>query len=174
MSVAPIGRFLKELWRDKAGFTGFAFLVLLGLAALFAPLLAPHDPAAQSVLARLKPPIWMEGSVSGHLLGTDMLGRDILSRLLFGARSSLLVSVSVVALAGSFGVMAGLVAGYKGGLTDALIMRVVDVQVAFPGLLLTLLLVAVIGPSTATIRCCTWRSLLPPLSPRRSPSSARR
>jgi len=151
MSVAPLGRFLKELWRDKAGFTGFAFLVLLVLAALFAPLLAPHDPVAQSVLARLKPPIWMEGSVSGHLLGTDMLGRDILSRLLFGARSSLLVSVSVVALAGSFGVMAGLLAGYKGGLTDALIMRVVDVQVAFPGLLLTLLLVAVIGPSTATI-----------------------
>ncbi|WP_434287473.1 ABC transporter permease [Celeribacter sp. SCSIO 80788] len=151
MSLAPVGRFLSELWRDKAGFAGFAFLVLLVLVALFAPLIAPHDPAAQSVMARLKPPVWMEGSVPGYLLGTDMLGRDILSRLLYGARSSLLVSVSVVALAGSFGVMAGLIAGYKGGLTDAVIMRIVDVQVAFPGLLLTLLLVAVIGPSTTTI-----------------------
>lgn len=151
MSFAPVGRFLCELWRDKAGFAGFAFLVFLVLVALFAPLIAPHDPAAQSVMARLKPPIWMEGSAPGYLLGTDMLGRDILSRLLYGARSSLLVSVSVVVFAGSFGVMAGLIAGYKGGLTDAVIMRIVDVQVAFPGLLLTLLLVAVIGPSTTTI-----------------------
>ncbi|AJE46877.1 ABC transporter permease [Celeribacter indicus] len=149
--LVPAGRFLAELWRDKAGFAGFAFLVLLTFAAIFAPLIAPHDPAAQSVMARLKPPVWMEGGVAGHLLGTDMLGRDIFSRLLYGARSSLLVSVSVVALAGSFGVIAGLVAGYKGGLTEAVIMRIVDVQVAFPGLLLTLLLVAVIGPSTPTI-----------------------
>ncbi|WP_138466660.1 ABC transporter permease [Poseidonocella sp. HB161398] len=145
------GGFLAELSKDKAAFAGFLFLVLVVLAAVFAPLLAPHDPAAQSVLARLKPPAWTARGSAEHLLGTDMLGRDVLSRLLYGARASLLVGTSVVLLAGSFGVLLGLVSGYRGGRTDTVIMRVVDVFVAFPGLLLTLLLVAMIGPSTPTM-----------------------
>ncbi|WP_172332044.1 ABC transporter permease [Mangrovicoccus sp. HB161399] len=145
------GSFLAELWKDKAAFLGFSFLVLVLLVAIFAPALAPHDPAAQSVLARMKPPAWTARGLPEHLLGTDMLGRDVFSRLLYGARASLLVGTCVVALAGTGGVVLGLFAGYSGGRTDAVIMRVVDVFVAFPGLLLTLLLVALIGPSTQTI-----------------------
>ncbi|MBE3638163.1 ABC transporter permease [Mangrovicoccus algicola] len=150
MLAAPAG-FLAELWKDKAAFAGFAFLILVVLVAIFAPVLAPHDPAAQSVLSRLTPPAWTERGSAAHLLGTDMLGRDVFSRLLHGARASLMVGVSVVLLAGSAGVALGLVAGYRGGRTDTVIMRVVDVFVAFPGLLLTLLLVAMIGPSTSTM-----------------------
>ena len=140
-----------ELWHDKVGLFGLTVIVLLVLTAIFAPLVAPYDPAVQSVTARLKPPAWLQGGSWAHLLGTDQLGRDILSRVIFGARTSLVVGVSVVLLAGTFGVLMGLFAGYKGGKVDAFIMRAVDIQVAFPGLLLILLIVAVIGPSMSTI-----------------------
>src|SRR5687768_10550956 len=98
----------EELWRDKPGLTGFSIIVLLVLTAIFAPLLAPYDPADQSVIARLKPPAWLEGGTWEHFLGTDQLGRDIFSRIIFGARTSLLVGVLVVFFAGSFGVVLGL------------------------------------------------------------------
>jgi peptide/nickel transport system permease protein len=154
-AIAPRASRLKplaeELWRDKVGLFGLAVIVLLVLVAIFAPLIAPYDPAAQSVSARLKPPAWLAGGSFEHLFGTDQLGRDILSRVLYGARTSLVVGVSVVFFAGSFGVLLGLFAGFKGGKVDAFIMRAVDVQVAFPGLLLILLIVAVIGPSMTTI-----------------------
>jgi peptide/nickel transport system permease protein len=140
-----------ELWKDKPGFIGFSIIVLIVLAAILAPLIAPYDPAAQSVVARLKPPVWADKGSWAHLLGTDQLGRDILSRLIFGARTSLIVGFTVVALAGAFGVTIGLLAGFRGGRTDAILMRLVDVQVAFPGLLLILLIVAVIGPSLGTM-----------------------
>lgn len=141
----------EELWKDKAGFIGFSMIVLIILAAVFAPLIAPYDPAAQSVVARLKPPAWEAKGSWAHLLGTDQLGRDILSRLIYGARTSLIVGFSVVALAGAFGVTVGLLAGFRGGRTDTILMRLVDIQVAFPGLLLILLIVAVIGPSLTTM-----------------------
>ncbi|MDR3471088.1 MAG: ABC transporter permease [Devosia sp.] len=151
---------VEELWRDKAGLLGLTVIVLLVLMAIFAPLLAPYDPAAQSVITRLKPPFWIQGGSMAHLFGTDQLGRDVLSRVIFGARASLLVGTSVVALAGTFGVLLGLFAGYKGGRTDAIIMRLVDIQVAFPGLLLILLIVSVIGPGTVTmivvLACTNW------------------
>jgi peptide/nickel transport system permease protein len=126
-------------------------IVLIVLAAIFAPLVAPYDPAAQSVVSRLKPPVWADKGSWAHLLGTDQLGRDILSRLIYGARTSLIVGFSVVALAGAFGVTIGLLAGFRGGRTDTILMRLVDIQVAFPGLLLILLIVAVIGPSLTTM-----------------------
>ncbi|MBN9023335.1 MAG: ABC transporter permease [Rhizobiales bacterium] len=141
----------EELWKDKPGFIGFSVIVLIVLAAIFAPLIAPYDPAAQSVVARLKPPVWAAKGSWAHLLGTDQLGRDILSRLIFGARTSLIVGFSVVALAGAFGVTIGLLAGFRGGRTDTILMRLVDIQVAFPGLLLILLIVAVVGPSLGTM-----------------------
>jgi len=154
-AIAPRASRLKplaeELWRDKVGLFGLTVIVLLVLVAIFAPLIAPYDPAAQSVSARLKPPAWLAGGSLEHFFGTDQLGRDILSRVLYGARTSLVVGVSVVFFAGSFGVLLGLFAGFKGGKVDAFIMRAVDVQVAFPGLLLILLIVAVIGPSMTTI-----------------------
>lgn len=141
----------EELWKDKPGLIGFTLIVLIILAAIFAPLLAPYDPAAQSVIGRLKPPVWQAKGDWSHFLGTDQLGRDILSRLIFGARTSLIVGVCVVALAGAFGVTIGLLAGFRGGRTDTFLMRLVDIQVAFPGLLLILLIVAVIGPSMSTM-----------------------
>ena len=111
-TVRGLGR---ELWSDPISFIGFVILVALVLTAILAPLLAPFDPAAQSLRARLLPPFWLPRGSMAHLLGTDYLGRDVLSRLIFGARASLGIGVSVVALAGAFGVVMGLVAGYAGG-----------------------------------------------------------
>lgn len=152
-SVVAAGRpgFIKELWQDKPGFFGLLFLVLLVLGSIFAPLVAPHDPAAQDLVDRLRPPVWQEGGVGDHLLGTDNLGRDVLSRLIYGSRISMVVGVSVVAIAGAFGVVMGLISGYIGGRVDTAIMRVVDTQVAFPGLLLALIILAVVGPSVTTV-----------------------
>jgi peptide/nickel transport system permease protein len=141
----------EELWKDKPGLIGFTLIVLIILGAIFAALIAPYDPATQSVIGRLKPPVWQAKGDWSHFLGTDQLGRDILSRLIFGARTSLIVGFSVVALAGAFGVTIGLLAGFRGGRTDTILMRLVDIQVAFPGLLLILLIVAVIGPSLSTM-----------------------
>ena len=142
---------VRELWSDKPAFFGVAILTLILLMAVFAPLLAPHDPAAQSLINRLKPPVWQDGGTWAHVLGTDHLGRDMLSRIIHGSRISLIVGVSVVALAGAFGVAFGLVAGYFGGRIDAVCMRIVDTLIAFPGLLLALVILAVIGPSMTTV-----------------------
>jgi len=141
----------RELWSDPVSFVGFVILLALVLTAIFAPHIAPYDPAAQSLRARLLPPFWLPRGSMAHLLGTDYLGRDVLSRLIYGARASLGIGVSVVALAGSFGVVMGLVAGYAGGRTDNVIMRVLDTQIAFPGLLLSLIILATIGPTIATV-----------------------
>lgn len=140
-----------ELWRDKAGLIGVALIAALVFMALAAPLLAPHDPTAQDLRARLKPPVWFANGGWNHVLGTDHLGRDVLSRVIYGARVSLLVGTAVVLLAGTFGVVMGLVAGYRGGRTDSFVMRWIDTQVAFPGLLLALIILAVIGPSMTTV-----------------------
>lgn len=140
-----------ELFRDKAGFVGVLLIAALVLMAVLAPAVAPRDPAAQDLRSRLKPPAWAEKGSSSHLLGTDHLGRDVLSRVIWGSRVSLMVGVMVVVLAGSFGVVMGLLAGYFGGRTDSFIMRWIDTQVAFPGLLLALIILAVIGPSMTTV-----------------------
>jgi ABC-type dipeptide/oligopeptide/nickel transport system permease subunit len=141
----------RELWRDKAGLLGVSLIAALVFMALAAPLLAPYDPAAQDLRARLKPPVWSTRGSWNHLLGTDHLGRDVLSRVIYGSRVSLLVGTAVVLIAGTFGVVMGLFAGYRGGRTDSYIMRWIDTQVAFPGLLLALIILAVIGPSMATV-----------------------
>ena len=140
-----------ELWRDKAGFIGVILIAALVLMALAAPLLAPYDPSVQDLRARLKPPAWSAKGTWNHVLGTDHLGRDILSRVIYGSRVSLLVGAAVVMVAGAFGVVMGLLAGYRGGRTDNFIMRWIDTQVAFPGLLLALIILAVIGPSMMTV-----------------------
>jgi peptide/nickel transport system permease protein len=140
-----------ELWRDKTGFIGMAMIVALVLMAVAAPLIAPHSPTAQDLRARLKPPVWDENGSWNHLLGTDNLGRDVLSRVIHGSRVSLMVGASVVLIAGIFGTVLGLIAGYRGGRTDNFIMRWIDTQVAFPGLLIALIILAVIGPSMFTV-----------------------
>jgi len=140
-----------ELWRDKTGLFGFAVIILLVVVVLFGPMLAPHDPGAINLVARLKPPVWLDGGSWSRPLGSDHLGRDVLSRMIVGARASLLVGSSVVAIAGSFGTVLGIIAGYYGHRVDATIMRLVDTQVAFPGLLLAIIILAVVGPRIETV-----------------------
>lgn len=113
--------------------------------------MAPHDPAEQDLAHRLWPPAWIEKGAMDHLLGTDQLGRDILSRMIFGSRVSLIVGACVVLVAGGVGTTLGLIAGYYGGRIDNLIMRLVDLQTAFPGLLVALAIITMIGPSVRNI-----------------------
>jgi ABC-type dipeptide/oligopeptide/nickel transport system permease subunit len=138
---------LVELLHDRAGLFGLLVVLILVFVAIFAPLVAPHDPSAQSLLDRLTPPFksWK------YPLGTDPLGRDELSRLIYGSRVSLEVGALVVAIAGTTGTVLGLLSGYFGGKVDSIVMRCVDTQIAFPGLLLALLIIAVIGPSLRAI-----------------------
>jgi len=141
----------QELWRDKTGFIGMVLIGALIFMALAAPLIAPHDPAIQDLRVRLSPPAWSQKGTWEHVLGTDHLGRDVLSRVIYGSRVSLLVGTAVVLVAGTFGVVMGLLAGYRGGRTDSFVMRWIDTQVAFPGLLLALIILAAIGPSMTTV-----------------------
>ena len=127
------------------------FLLLMVISAVFAPLVAPHDPNAQSITDRLTPPVWAHGGSATYLLGSDELGRDILSRIIYGARTSMIIGVAVVAITMTIGIIAGLLAGYLGGWVDTLIMRIVDIQFAFPGLLLAMATVLVLGASTRSL-----------------------
>ena len=127
-----------------------AILTILVLVAIFAPLLAPYDPIKTDLLHRRLPPL-LFGGTSAHILGTDNLGRDILSRAIFGARISLTVSLAVILIQSVVGTVVGIVAGYLGGRTDAFFMRVVVVAMAFPGLIIALLLAAIMGPSIPTV-----------------------
>lgn len=149
--IGRLKRLLGELWRDKAGFIGVAMVAALILMAAAAPLIAPHSPTAQDLRGRLVPPVWEDNGSWKHILGTDHLGRDVLSRVIHGSRVSLTVGAAVVLMAGTFGVALGLIAGYRGGRTDSFIMRWIDTQVAFPGLLIALIILAVIGPSMLTV-----------------------
>jgi peptide/nickel transport system permease protein len=121
------------------------------LVALLAPVLTPADPYAQSLRTRLKPPVWEEGGTWSRPLGTDRLGRDVLSRMILGARISLAVGVLTVFLAGAIGATVGLTAGYYGGRVDALLMRVTDATLAFPAILLALILATTVGPSLGNV-----------------------
>jgi peptide/nickel transport system permease protein len=116
------------------------------VCGLFAPLLAPYDPETPDLLNSLQPP-WFAGGTSKYLLGTDDLGRDILSRLIYGARVSLLVALTVVVLAGVVGVTVAVLAGYRGGRLDGLLMRTTDASMAFPVILLAIVIVGIYGPS---------------------------
>lgn len=141
---------LAEFWfyfrQNRGAVAGLFVFILLVLTAVFAPVLAPHDPTTQYRDAFLLPPVWQDGGRSEFLLGTDAVGRDMLSRLIFGAQYSLFIGIVVVAIALVGGVIIGLVAGFFRGWVDSVIMRVMDVILAFPSLLLALVLVAVLGP----------------------------
>ena len=126
-------------------------LVIFVLVALFGPLISPHDPLAGSLRARLNPPFWQEGGSWEHIFGTDRLGRDILSRIIAGAQISLAVCALVIAIAGTVGTTVGTLAGYFGGWTDRILMRLVDLALSFPVILLALLLGAISGPSFTNI-----------------------
>jgi peptide/nickel transport system permease protein len=132
---------------------GFCIIAALAIIALLAPWLAPYDPYAQALSDRLLPPVWSEGGTWAHLLGTDHLGRDYLSRLLYGARVSLVIGLGAATIGGIIGVTLGLLAGYFGGWVDHAINFLVTCQLAMPGLLLIMALVFVIGQSVTVVIC---------------------
>jgi len=149
-SIQRPGR-LKEFWfyfsENRGAVFGLAVFAVFVFVALFANFIAPHDPITQYRDHLLQPPVWEEGGEWTFPLGTDVVGRDMLSRLLFGARYSFYVGIVVVVIAASGGIMLGLLAGFAPKWLDSIIMRVMDIVLAFPSLLLALVLVAILGPS---------------------------
>ena len=124
---------------------------LLVIPALFASQVAPYDPLQGSLSKRLKPPAWQQGGSIEYPLGTDKLGRDMLSRIIYGARVSLMVSLVAIFVGGIIGTALGMISGYFGGWVDALLMRLVDISLSLPTILLALVLVAAVGPSFGTV-----------------------
>jgi len=142
---------LRRLVQNRAAFLGLLVVLLVVFGALFAPLLAPHDPTEQDLSKRLLPPSWQEGGEADFVLGGDPLGRDILSRIIYGARISLTVGLLAVLVRGTGGVLWGLLSGYYGGWIDSLLMRLGDVQLALPFLILALAIMAVLGPGLRNV-----------------------
>jgi ABC-type dipeptide/oligopeptide/nickel transport system permease subunit len=138
---------LRRLWRFKWGVAASAVLLLIVASAVFAPLLAPYSPNTVDIQHRLGPPAWMEGGTWEHVLGTDQVGRDLLSRMIYGGRVSLLIGVAAVLISSTIGVLLGLVAGYFGTRIDWTIMTIINVMLTFPFVLLALAVIAVLGPS---------------------------
>jgi peptide/nickel transport system permease protein len=130
---------------------GAAIFLLIVAIALLAPWLAPYDPYAQDLINRLKPPFWEEGSVAGHWLGTDALGRDYLSRLLYGARVSLMIGLFTALVSGLIGTTLGVLAGYFGGRVDLVVSFLITTRLSMPVVLVALAVVAVIGNSLVTV-----------------------
>ena len=130
---------------------GAIVVVLICLMALFAPWLAPFDPYDQDLMRRLKPPIWDDGSDPAHLLGTDNYGRDLLSRLIFGSRISVMVGMAAMLISAIIGTLLGMLAGFKGGRAEQVIMRLADAQLAFPEILLAILVVSALGGSATNL-----------------------
>jgi dipeptide transport system permease protein len=142
---------LRDFWRhyatNRGGVIGLAVILILVLAAIFAPLIAPYGPDAQMRESLLHPPTWFAIGPHAYPLGTDDVGRDILSRLLYGARLSLSIGAMVVAIALTMGTILGLLAGFFSGIFDALIARLMDIMLALPTILLAIAVVAILGPS---------------------------
>jgi peptide/nickel transport system permease protein len=145
------GASLARLWRLKWGLGATAVLLVIVASTVVAPWIVPHDPLAVNIRQRLAPPAWMVGGATQHLLGTDQVGRDLLSRVIYGGRVSLAVGVGAVLISVTIGVLGGLGAGYAGGWTDAVIMTLVNVILTFPFVLLALAVIAVLGPSLANM-----------------------
>jgi peptide/nickel transport system permease protein len=141
----------RKLARNPAALAGALILLVVVVAAIGAPWIAPHDPAKQSLVRRFLPPAWSVGGSPTYLLGTDQVGRDILSRMIHGARISLTVGVAAVVVSLLVGVGLGLISGFVGGRIDTVIMTVVDVTLSFPQFLLALAFVAALGPSLTTV-----------------------
>jgi peptide/nickel transport system permease protein len=155
-AVAPRPRLrehetLRRLGRIPTGLLGAALLALAIVAAVAAPALAPYGYDDQNLANRLKPPAWTAGGTAAHVLGTDPLGRDVLSRVIYAARTSLSIAALSVLIAGAFGVIVGLLAGYYRGWLDVAMMRLADVQLSFPYLLLAIAVMALLQPSIGNL-----------------------
>lgn len=150
--LAPF-RLVRTLLQGRR-FPGFALAILLFflvIPGLFPTFLAPHDPIKGSLSVRLKPPMWSPGGSIEYPLGTDKVGRDVLSRIIYGARVSLRVSLEAIIVSGAIGTALGLMSGYFGGRVDAFIMRLVDISLGLPIILVALVFVAAVGPSFTTV-----------------------
>ncbi|MFN3980070.1 MAG: ABC transporter permease [Caldilinea sp.] len=150
-SSSQIGDMARLLRRDKAAIAGLVIICCFIFIAVFAPLLAPHDPLAQDLRATRMPPAWQEGGSWDHVLGTDRLGRDLMSRIIYGARVSLLVGIFGAVLACAIGMLAGLVAGYLGGWVDSVVMGAVNLLLSIPYLVLVIVVAAVMGRSLLNV-----------------------
>jgi len=142
-----VGFIFKRIWRLRAGVIGALVVLFMVFLAIFAPVVSPHDPYEQDILARLTPPVWADGGSTDFILGTDRVGRDVLSRLIFGSRVSLTVGAVAVGIAATIGVFLGLLGGYYGRGLDSLVNNAVNLMMAFPFMLLAMATVAVLGPS---------------------------
>src|SRR5216117_661160 len=145
MAHPPRGDLARLPW------VSFLIIAVLVVVAVLAPLVAPHSATEQSLPDKLRPPAWQEGGSTTHLLGTDVLGRDVLSRIIYGARVSLIVAAVALLAGGGVGLIVGIVAGYVGGRTDSFLMRVVDATLTFPTILIALLLAVSLGAGLRTI-----------------------
>jgi len=139
--------FIKQYKKNRAALVGFIVVVLLVFTAIFAPIVAPYSPDIQNLADRLIPPMWDVKGVSSHVLGTDDFGRDLFSRIIFGSRISLMVGAISVGVSLSFGLVMGIIAAYFGGKTDLFIMRIVDIMLSIPAILLAIVIVSILGPS---------------------------
>jgi peptide/nickel transport system permease protein/dipeptide transport system permease protein len=144
---SPWREMLTRMRRNKTAVAGSVIVASFLVMALFAPLLAPHDPLEQSLYSKLKPPFWAERGTIEYFLGTDDFGRDLLSRIVYGARISMVIGVVAVSISLFFGTVAGAIAGYYRGRIDNVIMRFMDLLLAFPSILLAIVIVAFLGPS---------------------------
>lgn len=144
-SRGRFAQFVRQLARNRAGTIGLAIIVIVGLVAIFAPLVAPYDPYEINRLDRLQGPSWK------HLMGTDEFGRDLFSRIVYGARISMGVGIASVAIATLLGAPAGIIAGYFGGWIDSVIMRIADIVYSFPAILLALAITAFLGPNLRNV-----------------------
>jgi len=145
--------FVRRLGRRRTALFGAVVVAVVVITALAAPWVSPFDPLEQSIGERLKAPGWRDAAGRAHPLGTDHLGRDILARIIYGARPALLVGFAAVVISGVLGMIAGLLAGYFGGRIDDVLMRLADIQLAFPFILLAIAVIGVLGPSLTTIIC---------------------
>jgi peptide/nickel transport system permease protein len=142
---------LRRLMRRRTALFGMLVVAVVVLTAVFAPVISPFDPLAQDIGQRLREPGWQDPQGRTHLLGTDHLGRDILARIIYGSRIALLVGLAAVVISGLLGMAIGLIAGYFGGRVDDFFMRLADVQLAFPFILLAIAVIGVLGPSLRNI-----------------------
>ena len=146
--LAYLGRFL---WRDRSGIVGLVMFLVVVLAAVFAPMISPYDPLKQNLRDAKIPPAWSEGGTWDHPLGTDNLGRDLLSRVIYGSRVSLTVGFIGVLIAGTLGLVFGAIAGYVGGRVDTLIMSVVNLILSLPYLLFVVVIASILGRSLLNV-----------------------
>lgn len=145
--LTPFQEFWFYFRQNKGAVAGLLYIIVIILFALFAEVIAPHSPIQQFQNTFLQPPAWQSGGSWKFILGTDDVGRDIFSRLVYGARLSLIIGTMVVTLSLSVGVLLGLIAGYSRGMIDTVIMRIADIMLAVPSLLFAIAIVAILGPS---------------------------